>query len=169
MTRLELATPTLARLCATNCATSACSRIAPGTCKTLPDPSAGAKPSRFPRVGHQPQGLSIRGRSRHPLVSSLALWGFPPNFCTRRSRGNGRLAQLVARFLHTEEVIGSSPVSPTELPRESFDFRGFVALSPTRRFSLRQDFEQLQPPRMVARSRMPLAALGASEHGGLVT
>jgi hypothetical protein len=25
----------------------------------------------------------------------------------------GRLAQLVARFLHTEEVIGSSPVSPT--------------------------------------------------------
>lgn len=27
--------------------------------------------------------------------------------------GHGRLAQLVARFLHTEEVIGSSPVSPT--------------------------------------------------------
>src|SRR5690606_33598206 len=27
--------------------------------------------------------------------------------------GRGRLAQLVARFLHTEEVIGSSPVSPT--------------------------------------------------------
>gem|GEM_PF-2441246 len=27
----------------------------------------------------------------------------------------GRLAQLVARFLHTEEVIGSSPVSPTIL------------------------------------------------------
>jgi NAD(P)-dependent dehydrogenase (short-subunit alcohol dehydrogenase family) len=26
---------------------------------------------------------------------------------------SGRLAQLVARFLHTEEVIGSSPVSPT--------------------------------------------------------
>jgi MFS family permease len=26
---------------------------------------------------------------------------------------HGRLAQLVARFLHTEEVIGSSPVSPT--------------------------------------------------------
>ena len=29
-------------------------------------------------------------------------------------RGHGRLAQLVARFLHTEEVIGSSPVSPTQ-------------------------------------------------------
>ncbi len=26
---------------------------------------------------------------------------------------NGRLAQLVARFLHTEEVISSSLVSPT--------------------------------------------------------
>lgn len=28
----------------------------------------------------------------------------------------GRLAQLVARFLHTEEVVGSSPASPTEKP-----------------------------------------------------
>ena len=27
--------------------------------------------------------------------------------------GHGRLAQLVARFLHTEEVVGSSPASPT--------------------------------------------------------
>ena len=26
---------------------------------------------------------------------------------------SGRLAQLVARFLHTEEVVGSSPASPT--------------------------------------------------------
>ena len=26
---------------------------------------------------------------------------------------HGRLAQLVARFLHTEEVVGSSPASPT--------------------------------------------------------
>ena len=29
-------------------------------------------------------------------------------------RACGRLAQLVARFVHTEEVIGSSPVSPTQ-------------------------------------------------------
>jgi hypothetical protein len=28
------------------------------------------------------------------------------------------LAQLVARFLHTEEVIGSSPVSPTNSRRD---------------------------------------------------
>jgi hypothetical protein len=32
--------------------------------------------------------------------------------------GRGRLAQLVARFLHTEEVIGSSPVSPTNNRRD---------------------------------------------------
>ena len=29
------------------------------------------------------------------------------------------MAQLVARFLHTEEVIGSSPVSPTENARNN--------------------------------------------------
>lgn len=34
---------------------------------------------------------------------------------------HGRLAQLVARFLHTEEVIGSSPVSPTT--HVTFTFR----------------------------------------------
>jgi SEC-C motif-containing protein len=33
--------------------------------------------------------------------------------CCTAARRIGRLAQLVARFLHTEEVIGSSPVSPT--------------------------------------------------------
>ena len=33
---------------------------------------------------------------------------------TGRHVRHGRLAQLVARFLHTEEVIGSSPVSPTQ-------------------------------------------------------
>ena len=32
-------------------------------------------------------------------------------------RRHGRLAQLVARFLHTEEVISSSLVSPTSSPR----------------------------------------------------
>ena len=39
--------------------------------------------------------------------------------------GYGRLAQLVARFLHTEEVIGSSPVSPTTEPRRASAPRGF--------------------------------------------
>ena len=29
--------------------------------------------------------------------------------------GYGRLAQLVERFVYTEDVIGSSPVSPTML------------------------------------------------------
>src|SRR5688572_28314857 len=32
--------------------------------------------------------------------------------------GRGRLAQLVARFLHTEEVISSSLVSPTNNGRD---------------------------------------------------
>ena len=36
--------------------------------------------------------------------------------------GRGRLAQLVARFLHTEEVIGSSPVSPTVKYKHSWVF-----------------------------------------------
>jgi MFS family permease len=58
----------------------------------------------------------------------------------------GRLAQLVARFLHTEEVIGSSPVSPTVneptevsepteppgLPEPSERRTHFVDLSPLR-------------------------------------
>ena len=43
-----------------------------------------------------PRSASIETRSRNP-----------------RPRTHGRLAQLVARFLHTEEVISSSLVSPT--------------------------------------------------------
>ena len=44
------------------------------------------------------------------------------------------MAQLVARFLHTEEVIGSSPVSPTQnvtregAPVKPILFVGVVAL-----------------------------------------
>ncbi len=47
-----------------------------------------------------------RSRCAGPILlqARRALW----QDCRR-----GRLAQLVARFLHTEEVIGSSPVSPT--------------------------------------------------------
>lgn len=44
----------------------------------------------------------VRDGSERPVVSVDVPLGY------------GRLAQLVARFLHTEEVIGSSPVSPTE-------------------------------------------------------
>ena len=45
-----------------------------------------------------------------------------------RSRMHGRLAQLVARFLHTEEVISSSLVSPTkEKPPVSRGFSSFQA------------------------------------------
>ena len=53
---------------------------------------------RMPRpVGAQHLSQSANIRPRYELFAS----------------SYGRLAQLVARFLHTEEVIGSSPVSPT--------------------------------------------------------
>ena len=68
-----------------HCATSAFSLPLPGAESTLSDPFGLAKP--------------CDGGSR-------ALW---------QDGCRGRLAQLVARFLHTEEVIGSSPVSPTDL------------------------------------------------------
>ncbi|CAD5998677.1 protein of unknown function [Agreia sp. COWG] len=43
---------------------------------------------------------------------------------------SGRLAQLVARFVHTEEVIGSSPVSPThEKPRSAHTQTGAFLVS----------------------------------------
>ena len=63
-------------------------------------PATGCSPGRgAPSVVH-------RGAA-DPLRSSLG---------SSTRRPSGRLAQLVARFLHTEEVIGSSPVSPTISP-----------------------------------------------------
>lgn len=59
----------------------------------------------------------VRDGSERPVVSVDVPLGY------------GRLAQLVARFLHTEEVIGSSPVSPTDRPRTSHDVRGFFRRS----------------------------------------
>ena len=57
-------------------------------------------------------GSTMRSRCanvrRRRLVSSPRSEGF--------DRSLGRLAQLVARFLHTEEVVGSSPASPTNAP-----------------------------------------------------
>ncbi len=52
---------------------------------------------------------SMRGRTRHDL--SLRTMAEPPK---RRPR-QGRLAQLVERFVYTEDVGGSSPSSPTSL------------------------------------------------------
>src|SRR6218665_1867537 len=53
-----------------------------------------------------------------PVCAASSAPVAPPKFGQDRQRvsregHHGRLAQLVARFLHTEEVIGSSPVSPT--------------------------------------------------------
>lgn len=55
MTRLELATPTLARLCATNCATSALFPVVvPGTYETLADDRRLSKPK--PNLARVSQG-----------------------------------------------------------------------------------------------------------------
>ena len=102
MTRLELATLTLARLCATNCATSAC--VLPdlsGTSMTLAQIHTDAKPMS-PRAC-LPKRAKACLRIRYARLPAHV--------------ADGRLAQLVARFLHTEEVVGSSPASPTEHPR----------------------------------------------------
>ena len=50
-------------------------------------------------------GVPSRIVFHRPLPVMVVTAGFTPRF--------GRLAQLVARFLHTEEVISSSLVSPT--------------------------------------------------------
>ena len=101
MTRLELATPTLARLCATNCATSA------------------FRSRGLPRalVRHYPIPAPAQNHARPARVHNHGPWRACASGKVVESRsGHGRLAQLVARFLHTEEVIGSSPVSPTTTP-----------------------------------------------------
>lgn len=103
MTRLELATPTLARLCATNCATSA------------------FRSRGLPRalVRHYPIWARAQNEVRPARVFRIGRKHRPASGTIVESRsGCGRLAQLVARFLHTEEVISSSLVSPTtEGPR----------------------------------------------------
>ena len=115
MTRLELATPTLARLCATNCATSA------------------FRSRGLPRalVRHYPIWTQAQNEVRPARVFRIGRKHRPASGTIVESRsGCGRLAQLVARFLHTEEVISSSLVSPTtEGPR----FAGGLRRSPHRR------------------------------------
>src|SRR3954468_12161537 len=97
MTRLELATPTLARLCATNCATSA-----------FPDRSGHS--CNFSRQNGECK--TTPRRACHTGAGSIAT-AASGSIVNRSHGADGRLAQLVARFLHTEEVISSSLVSPT--------------------------------------------------------
>lgn len=49
----------------------------------------------------------VSGRPHKPVCPNEGSGGFEHRSC------NGRLAQLVARFLDMEEVTGSSPVSST--------------------------------------------------------
>ena len=80
-------------------------RIVPHRCGHLNDFSRSdrqAPNQAAPRVSSDAD--SWRGR-RHPVWHRDSA-----------PQSHGRLAQLVARFLHTEEVISSSPVSPTVAP-----------------------------------------------------
>src|SRR5438874_10484571 len=59
-----------------------------------------------------------------------------PEGRTLRSSPRGRLAQLAERFLHTEEVTGSSPVPPTRFQIQIFhskvlQLQASHALTPT--------------------------------------
>ena len=63
-----------------------------------------ATPGTPSMCGDTPDWASIKSRKEN--------FGCPANEI-------GRLAQLVARFLHTEEVVGSSPASPTTKSRSA--------------------------------------------------
>ena len=73
---------------------------------------AACKTERSPACHGSPKWHRFAAETTHPLLSNTALRGCPLNIFKMHS-GFGRLAQLVARFLHTEEVISSSLVSPT--------------------------------------------------------
>ena len=70
-------------------------------------PNPSAKAPRLYQGGGSPTSaalLAVVEGAIHAMLECLA------------RHAPGRLAQLVERFLHTEEVTGSSPVSPTILP-----------------------------------------------------
>ena len=73
----------------------------------LPPARAGARRSSAIRRGRRWRSGSCGRSSRGPLP-------FPaPNGIARHREMRGRLAQLVERFLYTEDVGGSSPSAPT--------------------------------------------------------
>jgi hypothetical protein len=76
------------------------------TRRTLPRPRTENK-SRDVRV------LAASSTPRRRRCPPPRMASGPEDPLVSTSPDQGRLAQLVARFLHTEEVIGSSPVSPT--------------------------------------------------------
>jgi hypothetical protein len=98
--------PHLGKVMRYHCATSATARIS-----ACFEDSSGT--SALIQTERSRRGTRAAVRAGTPVWASI------------RSRGGtvfgrlGRLAQLVARFLHTEEVIGSSPVSPTRITASS--------------------------------------------------
>ncbi len=133
--------PHLGKVMRYHCATSALLRIS--ACReTLTDsridsqtegrspavqPGRARNPTRRPgRVGASKGVLALphegRTTSRHATDCSMcncvqcSLVSNPRGHPGEPRIPHGRLAQLVARFLHTEEVVGSSPASPTNAP-----------------------------------------------------
>src|SRR4051794_21653357 len=98
--------PHLGKVMRYHCATSAFHARSHGRLTTLTDPLPRHQTER--RVLQSWRVPSAKGAERSPRCGKIG--------------SRGRLAQLVARFLHTEEVIGSSPVSPTRTPRPGAPF-----------------------------------------------
>ena len=69
-------------------------------------------------TSHAAQGGAPRSAAERATRERDTRFGTAPDIRYYRSarKCRGRLAQLVARFVHTEEVISSSLVSPTYLP-----------------------------------------------------
>ncbi len=95
--------PHLGKVMRYHCATSALHAFLRAW-KTLSD-AAGESQSRLECVAEPRPFRSHSGAAGGRVSEQARGYG--------RIVHGGRLAQLVARFLHTEEVIGSSPVSPT--------------------------------------------------------
>ena len=110
--------PNLGKVVRYHCATSANCLVIfcyPHYCvpgRLYPTATDKAKPGRsrvVTLVAAPPVGVSMC--TGCPLSASIN--ELRDSFLCLPRRTSGRLAQLVARFVHTEEVIGSSPVSPT--------------------------------------------------------
>ncbi len=77
----------------------------------------------------------------------------------------GRLAQLVARFPDTEEVIGSSPVSPTSKPPDEMGFQHCAGGLPCHQMGQTMRKPQDDVGRSAAYYTAERPTLGANAHG----
>ena len=67
--------------------------------------------------GREFQTLALTNTAGHDILSVLAV-----RSAKNKVRVWGRIAQLVERFVYTEDVTGSSPVSPTQIDKQCSGF-----------------------------------------------